>query len=108
MAELSKVAYILTLVGGILLLIFGLLYLIGATVYSPIPNLLPIRGFAVGIVSIVCGIIAIVGAKNTTDIAWAIVIIIVGVIGGGLGGLLVVLGGVVGLIISVTGESAKK
>ncbi len=51
-------------------------------------------GFAYfGIVTIICGIIAIIGAKSVTTLVWAIVLIIVGIIGGGLGGLLVILGG---------------
>lgn len=37
-----------------------------------------------GIVTIICGIIAIIGAKSVTTIVWAIVLIIVGDIGGGL------------------------
>jgi hypothetical protein len=51
-----------------------------------------------GIVAIICGIIAIIGSRSVTTIVWAIVLIIVGVIGGGLGGLLVILGGLIGLI----------
>ncbi len=59
-------------------------------------------GFAYfGIVILICGIIAIIGAKSVTHIVWAIVLIIVGIIGGGLGGLLVILGGLIGLIAVV-------
>ncbi len=60
-------------------------------------------GFAYGgIVTLICGIIAIVGAKSANTIVWAIVLIIIGAVGGGLGGLLVVLGGILGLIIVIT------
>ncbi|MGA3060994.1 MAG: hypothetical protein ABSD92_11580 [Candidatus Bathyarchaeia archaeon] len=97
MSEISRIAYYLALIGGILLVIFGLLSLIGYafTFIGPFISF----GFAYfGIVMIICGIIAIVGAKSVTSIVWAIVLIIVGVIGGGLGGLLVILGGLIGLI----------
>jgi hypothetical protein len=97
----SRIAYILALVGGILMVIFGLLSLIG----SRYENFEPFLhwGFAYGsIVTIICGVIAIVGAKSATILVWAIVLIIVGMIGGGLGGLLVVLGGILGLIAVVS------
>ena len=97
MSEISRIAYYLALIGGILLVIFGLLSLIGyALVYFG-----PFISFGLayfGIVTIICGIIAIIGAKSVTTIVWAIVLIVVGIIGGGLGGLLVVLGGLLGLI----------
>lgn len=51
-----------------------------------------------GIVSLVMGIIAIIGSRSVNTLVWAIILIIVGFIGGGIGGLLVILGGVIGLI----------
>jgi len=48
------------------------------------------------------GIIAVIGAKSVNTLVWAIVLIVVGLVGGGLGGLLVVLGGVFGLINVLT------
>ena len=60
-------------------------------------------GFAYGgIVTLVMGIIAIIGSRSVNTLVWAIVLIIVGLIGGGLGGLLVVLGGIFGLINLLT------
>ena len=100
--SVSRIAYILALIGGILLVILGLLSFIG---YSG-QNFGPVlhwEFFAYGsIVAIICGVIAIVGAKSASTLVWAIVLIIVGVIGGGLGGLLVVLGGILGLIVVVS------
>ena len=51
-----------------------------------------------GIIEIILGIVAIYGAKRATDLTWAIVLIVVGIIGGGLGGILVLLGGILGLV----------
>ena len=60
-------------------------------------------GFAYGsIITLVMGIIAVIGAKSVNTLVWAIVLIVVGLVGGGLGGLLVVLGGVFGLINVLT------
>ena len=102
--SVSRIAYILAIIGGILLVIFGLLSLIGSSFG---PSYLywgwGIAGFAFsGIISIVCGVIAIIGAKSASTLLWAIVLIVVGIIGGGLGGLLVVFGGLLGLIAVLT------
>ena len=102
MSELSQAAYVLALIGGILLVILGLLSLIGYSIAIGVPSFVH-WGFAYsGIVAIVCGIIAIIGSKSASTIVWAIVLIIVGFIGGGLGGLLVIFGGIIGLIAAIT------
>jgi hypothetical protein len=63
MSEISRIAYYLALIGGILLVIFGLLSLIGYA-FAYIGSFISF-GFAYfGIVSIICGIIAIIGAKK--------------------------------------------
>ena len=93
--SVSQLAYYLALIGGIIMVILGLLSFIG---YSFGPSVLH-WGFAYGsIVTIICGVIAIIGAKSASTLVWAIVLIIVGLIGGGLGGLLVLLGGIIGLV----------
>jgi hypothetical protein len=99
--SVSRIAYILALVGGILMVILGLLSFIA----SSFENFGPFLhwGFAYGsIVTIICGAIAIIGAKSATVLVWAIVLIIVGIIGGGFGGLLVALGGLLGLVTVVS------
>jgi hypothetical protein len=92
-----QLAYYLALIGGIIMVIFGLLSFIG---YSFGPSFMHWGwGLAYGsIVTIICGVIAIIGAKSASTLVWAIVLIIVGLIGGGLGGLLVLLGGIIGLV----------
>jgi hypothetical protein len=54
------------------------------------------------IVVIICGVVAIIGSKSANTLVWAIVLLIVGIISGGLGGLLVILGGLIGLIVAAT------
>lgn len=93
--SISRLAYYLALIGGILLLVFGLLGVFQSA----------FRGFYVswglsygGIVSLLCGVIAVIGASRNSDLVWAIVLIIIGIIGGGIGGLLVLIGGILGLV----------
>jgi hypothetical protein len=99
--SVSRIAYILALIGGILLVLFGLFEFVGFSGLAIFH--FSIYSFAyAGIVSIICGVIAIIGARSASTLVWAIVLIIVGVIGGGLGGLLVVLGGLLGIIVVLT------
>ena len=98
--SVSQLAYYLAFIGGILMLLFGLLGFLGS-----FGDFYFHWGFAYGgIVTIIMGVIAIIGAKSANTLVWAIVLIIVGAIGGGLGGLLVFLGGLVGLIVVLTKE----
>jgi len=99
-ARIGRIAYILALVGGILMIVFGLLALVGMAISIPFgafASLGMFAGFAT-IVGIILGIIAIIGSKYVTDLMWAIVLIVVGFLGGGLGGLLVIIGGILGLV----------
>jgi len=94
--SISQIAYILALVGGILMIIFGLL-----GIFASFGGLAFGWGFGFaygGIVTLIMGVIAVIGARSVNTLVWAIVIIIVGLIGGGLGGILALLGGVLGLI----------
>jgi hypothetical protein len=99
-ASVSQLAYYLALIGGIIMVLIGILGLIG---YSIEGLGFHFYRFAYsGIVTLICGIIAVIGAKSVKTVVWSIVLIIVGVIGGTLGGLLVLIGGIIGLIIFVS------
>jgi len=92
--SVSTIAYYLALIGGILMVIFGLLALLGG-----FSGFYFYWGYSYGgIVTLIMGVIAIIGSRSASTLAWAIVLIIVGLIGGGVGGLLVLLGGILGLI----------
>ena len=96
--SVSTIAYYLALIGGILMIVFGLLGFFGS-----FGDYYLHWGFAYGgIVTLIMGVIAIVGARSASTIVWAIVLIIVGLIGGGLGGFLVLIGGILGLVAALS------
>ena len=96
--SVSQLAYYLALIGGALMVLFGLVGFFG----SFGDNILH-WGFSYGgVITIVCGIIAIIGARSVNTLVWAIVLVVVGAVGGGLGGLLVILGGLIGLITALS------
>jgi hypothetical protein len=98
--SLGQIAYILALIGGIILVIQGILSFLGMAFLLFVPSIIgPLGGSYWGIIEIILGIVAIYGARRATDLTWAIVLIVVGLIAGGLGGLLVLLGGIVGLVL---------
>jgi hypothetical protein len=41
---------------------------------------------------------AVVGSKRANELIWAVVLIVVGYLGGGIGGLLTLIGGLLGLL----------
>jgi len=96
--SVSTLAYYLALIGGALMILFGLLGLLvsfGAYIFH--------WGYSYGgIVTLIMGVIAVIGAKSANTLVWAIVLIVVGLVGGGIGGLLVLLGGIFGLITAVS------
>ena len=98
--SLGQLAYILALIGGIILVIQGILSFLGMALLMFVPSIIgPIGGSYWAIIEIILGIVAIYGAKRATDLTWDIILIVIGIIAGGLGGLLVLLGGIVGLIL---------
>ena len=98
--SLGQLAYVLALIGGIVLVIQGILSFVGMAFTLSVPSIIgPLGGSYWGIIEIVLGIVAIYGAKRATDLTWDIILIVVGIIAGGLGGLLVLLGGIIGLLL---------
>jgi hypothetical protein len=95
--SLGRVAYLLVLLGGIIMVVFGLASLIGTSIANF--SLLSGFGIGAGIVQIILGIIALIGAKKAGQVEWAIILIVVGLIAGGVGGILVLLGGIVSLVL---------
>jgi hypothetical protein len=92
--SVSTIAYYLALIGGVLMILFGLIGFFGSFGAFYLN-----WGFSYGgIVTLIMGIIAVIGAKSVNTLVWAVVLLIVGLIGGGVGGLLVLLGGIFGLI----------
>lgn len=96
-SSLGRPAYLLALIGGILMVLLSLLGFLDLAIVSMISfGWRPFPGF--DILGLILGIVAIVIAKRATEPLWAIVLIVIGAIGGGFAGLLVLLGGVLGLI----------
>jgi hypothetical protein len=101
-ASLGTLAYALVLIGGIVMLLFGILSLLGLGFsFGPAFG----WGFYTfawgGIITLICGVIAIIGAKKVTNIAWAIGLIVIAIIGGTIGGILVLIGAIIGLILAL-------
>ncbi len=95
---IHQLAYYLVLIGGILLIVFSLLGLVGVAISIPFHSSLGGMNFGFALLPLILGIIAVVGAKHASELLWAIVLIIVGYIAGGIGGLLVLIGGIIGLL----------
>lgn len=97
MDALSYAGYILVLIGGALLAIFGLLGLLG-TVLIPFSPLYYIGVAAHGLITLIIGVICLIGARFVGRLEWAIVLLILGIVATGIGGTLVALGALLGLV----------
>ena len=94
---LAHLGYVLVTVGGIIMVILGLLGMLSYAVTMPFAS--PIgRFFGEGIITIILGIIAAVLSKRAHELLWAVVLIAIGLLGGGIAGLLVLIGGILGLL----------
>ncbi len=102
--SVSRLAYLLALIGGIVMAVFGVLALLQSTFRAAFFGWGFFNG---GLVTLVGGIVAIIGAGRVRDLVWSIVLVVVGIIGGGLGGLLVLIGGVLGLVSRIAKEPGK-
>lgn len=97
MSSLTYAGYILALIGGILIVISGLLRVLGSP-FLAISALAAIGAFGYGLVELLIGIVCVGGSKYVGNLGWAIVLIILGIIAGGIGGGLVIIGALLGLI----------
>jgi hypothetical protein len=97
--SLGRAAYVLVLVGGVLLILLSLFGFLGmaSMMRLGMPGIGMFAGFG-SIVGIILGVVAIYGSKRVTDLLWAVILIVVGFLGGGIGGLLVLIGGILGLL----------
>jgi hypothetical protein len=108
-STLAYVGYILALVGGIIVLLFGLLGLfeVGIRIFRDISLLGFLTGTIRSLAHIVIGIVCIIGSRFVSNLVWAIVLLVLGIVAGTIGGTLIVIGAILGLV-SVLLKSAPK
>ena len=93
----AELGFVLALIGGITIIALSLAALLNFPVYLPFHS--PLAGyFGIGVISLVLGVVAVFGSKRVNELVWAVVLMVVGFLGGGIGGLLTLLGGLLGLL----------
>ncbi|MBS7622114.1 hypothetical protein KEJ39_00345 [Candidatus Bathyarchaeota archaeon] len=109
MARVSifEFAFALSVVGALVLIIINILLLLEISdfvvpFYMLVPSryLFPLVAGMSGdmAINIVCGFIALLASRRIDMTAWAVVLIALGVVAGGIGGTLVLLGGILALV----------
>lgn len=100
--EMSTLAKVLYLVGGLLLVVGGLFRVIDVNALTDltptIRSIASLTGVATGIFAMVVGAIALLGTQQVKSPAWNIVLLILGLIVSSLGGVLVFVGSIIGLV----------
>lgn len=97
---LSYVGHILVLVGGIIIVLFGLFDLleVGGRIFRDISLLSFLSGTARALFQVIIGIVCAVGSKVTSNLVWAIVLLVLGIVAGTIGGTLVAVGAILGIV----------
>ena len=108
-SSLSHTGYILALIGGIIIVLSGALHLLGVTIdFLRVLEFLPVFGGTIkAIIKIIIGAVCITGSKYVSNLTWAIILLVLGIIAGNLGGTLVLVGAILGLI-STTYKRPRK
>ena len=93
----SELGYVLALVGAVVMILLSLGSFFGLSVALPFQ--VPMAAmFGSAIIGIILGVVAFIGSKHVRQLIWAVALLVIGFVGGGLGGLMVILGGLLGII----------
>jgi len=94
---LGQLAYALALVGAVVMILLSLASFLGLAITLPVH--VPIAAmFGSALIGLILGVVALVGSKHVREFVWAIVLLVIGYVGGGLGGLLVLVGSILGIL----------
>jgi hypothetical protein len=96
-SALSELAYVLALIGAIDMILLSLASFFGLAIALPF-NVPLAAMFGSAIIGVILGIIAFIGSKHVRELIWAVGLLIIGYLGGGLGGLLILAGGLLGIL----------
>ena len=99
---LAYTGYILVLVGGVLMVVEGALGFLGIVTTAIFNTRVIDLGLGRDLFTLILGIVALFGSRYVRVFGWAIGLMIVGLVGGGLGGVLVLVGGILGLVSQQT------
>ena len=98
--ELSNLARILVLVGALILIVVGIVGILVAPIVGLVEGIAVGLGrISQGVLQIIIGFIALLGHRQLRDLAWTIIILLLGVFAGGLGGGLLIVGSLIALVI---------
>ena len=94
--SIAYAGYIIALIGAIIIILYGILGLIGSAflIFSPLSFL---GGVVSGIIKLIIGLVCLAGSRYVSNVVWAIVLIILGIVAGDIGGTLVIIGALLGL-----------
>lgn len=90
---MAHVGFVLVAVGAVVMIVLSVLSFIGYAVALPFRSPLPAL-YGNALLALVLGIVAFVGSKHVGRLLWAIVLVVIGYVGGGIGGLLILIGGI--------------
>ena len=101
-APLRSLARALILVGGIVLILGSVLQIIGSrSILDLTPNIRSLGLFTGGIIGLIIGVLALIGASQVSSPVWTIILMVLGYLVGSLGGILIFIGALIGLVTAL-------
>src|SRR5207247_10599653 len=92
-APLRSLARALILVGGIVLILGSVLQIIGSrSILDLTTNIRSLGLFTGGIIGLIIGVLALIGASQVSSLVWTIILMVVGYLASHLGGFLIFMG----------------
>jgi hypothetical protein len=91
--SLSRIASLLAFGGALLMIVIGVYVFVESSFGAVFIR----QTILSGAVTILCGVVALIGWNRLGGMIWPIVLIIAGAVGGGAGGVLVAIGGILGI-----------
>jgi len=101
-APLRSLARALILVGGVVLILGSVLQIVGSrSILDLAPNIRSLGLFTGGIIGLIIGVLALIGASQISSPVWTIILMVLGYLVSSLGGILIFIGALIGLVTAL-------
>jgi hypothetical protein len=93
----SELGYAFAILGALVMILLSLANFLGFSITLPFHA--PIAAmFGSALIGLILGVVAFIGSKHVLESIWAVALLVIGYVGGGLGGMMALFGGVLGIL----------
>ena len=98
--SLHALARLLLIIGGLILILGAVLQAVGNIrgLLDLAPSVPSLGSLTSGIIGLIVGVLALIGAGQVSNPAWSIILLVLGFLVGSLGGILIFIGALIALV----------